>query len=335
MVAARGTAGRQRIVWPEGRRFAFSIFDDTDWTTLRNGPPVYDLLGDLGFRITKSVWIDDPGPHPTTGGSTCADPEYLDWVLSLQGQGHEIAFHNATDRSSARAETAAALDRFEQLFGHPPRCGADHAANAEALYAGPARVSGALAAAYSTAQRILQPERPRFSGQDETSRYFWGDLCRDRICYWRRFSFARTDLSAAGPLLHHDPLRPYVNAWFNSSHGPRREQFLERLSPSEIEGLAARGGVCLMYTHLGLDFVDDLGRPHRDVVSALTRVAELGGWLAPVSDILDHVVRSQGIDVLDARSRARMEWSWVADRVRHRAPIGPSVATHDRSLEPA
>ena len=335
MAVGRRTAGDERIVWPDGCRFAFSIFDDTDWTTLHNGPPVYDLLEDLGFRITKSVWIDDPGPRRTTGGDTCADPAYLEWILSLQANGHEIAFHNATDHSSVREATEAALDRFEELFGHPPRCGADHAGNAEALYAGPARVSGALAAAYSTAQRILQPERPPFSGHREGSRYFWGDLCRDRIPYWRRFSFARTDLSEMGAVLHHDPLRPYVNAWFNSSHGPRRAQFLERLAPVEVERLAARGGLCLMYTHLGVDFVDERGRPHPDVVRTLSRVAALGGWFAPVSDVLDHVVRSQGIEVLGARSRARMEWSWVADRLRDRAPIGPSVATHDRSLEPA
>ena len=182
-----GSGGEsQRITWPGGHRFAFGIFDDTDWTTLHNGPPIYDLLDELDLRITKSVWVHDPGPAATTGGSTCADPEYLGWVLDLQARGHEIAFHNATDHSSTRERTVAALDRFRELFGHDPRCGADHAGNAEALYAGPARLTGVRSLAYATAQRVVQPDRPPFSGEDEASPYFWGDVCRDRIPYWRR-----------------------------------------------------------------------------------------------------------------------------------------------------
>ena len=130
-------------LWPDGRRFAFSIFDDTDWTTLHNGRPVYDLLGDLGIRITKSVWVNDPGASRSTGGDTCEDPAYLDWVLELVARGHEVGYHNATDRSSTRAETIAALDRFATLFGSSPRVGADHGGNREALYSGARRLSGA------------------------------------------------------------------------------------------------------------------------------------------------------------------------------------------------
>lgn len=44
------------IPWPDGKRFAFTIFDDTDHQTLENVPPVYDFLSDLGLRTTKSVW---------------------------------------------------------------------------------------------------------------------------------------------------------------------------------------------------------------------------------------------------------------------------------------
>ena len=47
-----GTAPR----WPDGKAFAFSVFDDTDLSTLENAPAVYRLLRDLGFRTTKSVW---------------------------------------------------------------------------------------------------------------------------------------------------------------------------------------------------------------------------------------------------------------------------------------
>ena len=45
----------EAIPWPHGKRFAFTVFDDTDSATLENVSPVYALLRDLGFRTTKSV----------------------------------------------------------------------------------------------------------------------------------------------------------------------------------------------------------------------------------------------------------------------------------------
>ena len=42
--------------FPEGRKFAFTILDDTDDATVENVRPVYDLLTELGFRTTKTVW---------------------------------------------------------------------------------------------------------------------------------------------------------------------------------------------------------------------------------------------------------------------------------------
>ncbi len=45
-----------RISWPEGKTFAFTIFDDTDRSTVENTKPVYDFLKANGLRTTKSVW---------------------------------------------------------------------------------------------------------------------------------------------------------------------------------------------------------------------------------------------------------------------------------------
>ena len=42
-----------RIDWPDGKDFAFTIFDDTDLATLENVPPVYELLGGLGFTVLR------------------------------------------------------------------------------------------------------------------------------------------------------------------------------------------------------------------------------------------------------------------------------------------
>ena len=61
-----------RLQLPEGKRFVFTIFDDTDSATLENVRGVYALLADLGFRTTKSCWVVDgdrnQGKFP---GDTC------------------------------------------------------------------------------------------------------------------------------------------------------------------------------------------------------------------------------------------------------------------------
>ena len=47
---------RQPIDWPDGKSFAFTVFDDTDNATVERVSPVYALRTDLGLRTTKSVW---------------------------------------------------------------------------------------------------------------------------------------------------------------------------------------------------------------------------------------------------------------------------------------
>jgi hypothetical protein len=315
------------VEWPDGHRFAFSIFDDTDMTTLENGPIVYDLLDRLGMRITKSVWpLAAPSWRPTAG-STCAEEDYLAWVLDLQARGHEIGYHNATDGSSTREQTRAALDRFRELFGHDPKVGADHAGNREALYCAPRRLSGWRSVAYATAQRIRQPDRPEFSGEVPTSPYFWGDLCQERIRYWRGLTFDEADLFRVCPLLpYHDPDRSYVNRWFPSSDAPWCADLVDLLAEHRMTRLEADGGVCIVYAHLGLDVVRD-GRVDAELARRLSDLGRRDGWFAPVGEILDHLSERQETSVISNRQRAAYEIRWIVDRIRAHARLGPSVAT--------
>ena len=48
------------MIWPQNKEFAFTIIDDTDFATKKNIKPVYDLLYDLGFLTTKTVWVYPP-----------------------------------------------------------------------------------------------------------------------------------------------------------------------------------------------------------------------------------------------------------------------------------
>ena len=117
----------RNVPWPDGKTFAFSVFDDTDLATVNCLQPVYDHLLAHGIRVTKSVWPLAGSIAPAVvGGMTCDDAKYLAWIRSLQANGIEIGWHNATYHSSPREATREGLERFRELFGQYPRTMANH-----------------------------------------------------------------------------------------------------------------------------------------------------------------------------------------------------------------
>jgi hypothetical protein len=302
--------------WPEGRSFAFTIFDDTDLSRLPDIKRVYDVIAECGFRTTKSVWpLRGEGP-PKVGGSTCEDPAYLAWVHELKREGFEIGFHNATYHTSSREETIRGLDRFRELFGHDPRTMANHAGCREGIYWGSARVSGWRRLAYNVLDRGRH--RNMFQGHRPGTPWFWGDVCRRRITYVRNFVFGGLDTLETCPQLpYHDPDRPYVDQWFASTEGATGPSFIRAIRESEQDRLAERGGACIMYTHLGAGFVED-GRVRPEFQRLMRRLAGLGGWLVPVHVLLDYIRRERGEHRLSPRERARLERRWLAHRIRTR-----------------
>ncbi len=119
---SRPRNGRARIAWPEGKQFAFTVFDDTDLATVANARPVYELLAECGVFVTKSVWPlrNRHGDDPEREGMDCEDTEYLDWVLELKRRGFEIGLHNVASGGCRRDETIAGIERFQSLFGTEP-----------------------------------------------------------------------------------------------------------------------------------------------------------------------------------------------------------------------
>jgi hypothetical protein len=68
--------------------------------------------------------------------------------------------------------------------------------NAEAIYWGGARLSGIRRALYRTASPLRRNDE--FFGHLPTSQYFWGDLCKQHVCYCRNL-FTETLISASLP----------------------------------------------------------------------------------------------------------------------------------------
>ena len=304
--------------FPDQARFAFTILDDTDDSTIVNTAPIYDLLADLGFRTTKTVWALDSPPDlrgPYFAGSTLADSEYLAWVNTLDERGFEIAFHNASMGSAARAETIAALDLIESKFRLDDgliHC--NHGQNRENLYWGEHRYG---LRGLSLAYRVLRMIRgfPQMDGHDPLSSYFWGDVSLARLAYVRGFAFKTLNCATIAPgVPYYDARKPLVSKWFNTADAPDAEAFKRLVTPGSVDELSRTGGWSIVSTHLGKGFCRG-GRVDSDVEEVLRHVAALNGWFAPVGEVLRHVESSSGRHVLSRGERLRMELRHLRDRI--------------------
>jgi len=298
-------------MWPDGKRFAFTVFDDPDAQTTGDGERIYGFLGDLGFRTTRGVW---PGPtvrEPNSPGATCEDRDYLRHTLDLQAAGFEVGYHNTTKHSSTRDETIRGLDRFRGYFGHDPRAMANHY-NAEAIYWGHARLTPPIRTLYSVA--TLGRTSGVHFGHVETHPAFWGDVCRERVEYCRNFVYAAANTLAACPWMpYHDAQRPWVRHWYASSEGSNVERFTSTLTEAEQDRLEAEGGACIMYTHFGHGFADD-GGLHPRFKQLMQRLSEKNGWFVPVSTLLDHLRGRSNRTITDTQRRA-LESRWLCEKL--------------------
>jgi hypothetical protein len=304
------------VTWPEGKRFAFTIVDDTDAATLENVCPIYDVLAELGFKTTKTVWPLDPIKTAPLGGKTLQDADWRRWIHELRRSGFEIAFHGVTDHDSDRSRTIEALAFWERELGEPPRLYASHAGQQEAMYWGPRRFSGATRLAYGLLNRALGRDT-RFYGEVPESAYYWGDLCGAKIDYVRNFTFRGINTLAADPLMPwHDPQKPDVRYWFSSSNGAVGRDFCELLSERNQDRLAEEGGACVVYTHFAYDFIHD-GTLRKDFVALMRRLSTLGGWYAPASSVLDHLrARPSWKPDITSLELERLQLRWMIDNLR-------------------
>jgi hypothetical protein len=312
---SRARPNAPRVNWPEGKRFAFSVFDDADHDWLDNVKPVYDFLADLGMLTTKSVWTVAPTHESPMGGLSTEDPRYLEWILALQARGFEIGFHGARCHTSPREDTRLALDRFRAQFGHDPISFSNHFQNADSMYWGAARLSGAYRAIYRVANF---KSRLRAEGHVEGSPRFWGDLCRNRVRYVRNFVYRDINTLAACPIMpYHDASMPYVHAWYASAEGGTVDSFVAQIAEADQDRLVAEGGACIMYTHFAKGFAPD-GRIHPRFEALMRRLASLGGWCVPTGTLLDWLAsRNGGVHEATAAERDDLQRRWLWAKLRH------------------
>jgi hypothetical protein len=301
-----------RLSWPDGKTFAFTIFDDPDAQTLPGGRLVYSFLAELGFRTTRGVWPGAVLRTPNSGGETCENRGYLEHTLELQQLGFEVGYHNTTAHSSTRPEIVRGLDTFRAYFGGDPSAMANHY-NAEAIYWGQARVTPPIRQLYTAA--TLGRTRGVHFGEVEGHPSFWGDLCRDRVRYCRNFVYADVNTLAACPWMpYHDPRRPYVNAWYSSSDGSNVKQLVKTLAESNQDRLEEEGGACIIYTHFGHGYVEN-GSLQPRFKQLMTRLSRKNGWFVPVSTLLDFLGSHRGDTTITDGQRRLLERRWLTGKL--------------------
>jgi hypothetical protein len=302
--------------WPGGRRFAFTIFDDTDWATVTNVKPVYDLLTDLNIRTTKSVWVYRGDGSSVNPGESLADDHYLDFIKSLRTKGFEIGLHNVSSATSTREQILSGLDRMSDLLGQGPLIHCNHSGCADDIYWGESRLTGWRRRLYRTLTQTAASAPSR--GHLLKDPCFWGDLCKARIRYVRSFVFEELNAFRVSPLMpYHDPRKPFVNFWFCSSDGGSLPRFIRNFTKPRIERLMEDGGLCIAYVHFAGGFAGD-GRPELRFRRIMEYIASQSGWFAPVSTVLDHLRQGANPEqrVISPDALRRLETRWLFGRIR-------------------
>jgi hypothetical protein len=299
---------RQAFEFPHGKRFAFTIVDDTDVATVLNVKPMYDLLYELGFRTTKTVWpVGCPEGSPNFASSqTLDDPDYRAFALYLQQRGFEITWHCATMETSNRARTITGLERFREIFGAYPRLHLNHAHNRENIYWGAGRLDSPILRA--VVGRITGRGAAYFTGHVKESPLWWGDLCAKHIVYARNLTTNGINTARFNPSMpYRDPARPLVSWWFSASDAEGVEEFNELIHPERQKRLEQEGGFCIVGTHLGKDFV------RRGVVHPVTRarleeLSQRPGWFPTAGELLDWLLAQRAESGKDSGSLPTSEW---------------------------
>jgi hypothetical protein len=305
-------------LWPDNKRFAFTIFDDTDVATLGNIVPIYELLTELGIRTTKSVWplsVKDINSN-YTGSQTLEDAQYCEYIKKLQDRGFEIAYHGARMESSERKFSINGLEKFRTELGGYPLSYACHAGNRENLYWGENRFTfKPLRFLF----RLLDwSKNGNYEGHIPGSRFFWGDLSKKHIRFARTFSFYEINLfKISNRICYTDPSKPFLNYLFISSDADNVEDFNHMIQLEKQAKLEKEGGVCILSTHLGKGFVKN-DAVHPKTQYLLSRLSQRNGWFPTVAQLLEYLIKKSSTSKMLFSEKVKLEITWFLHSLKRK-----------------
>jgi len=276
-------------MFPEGKKFAFTVCDDTDNATVANVKPVYDLLYSCSIKTTKSTWVYPP--RGSCKGSSIQDEEYLSFIHELQDRGFEIGLHNVGDGLFSRQEISDGLDIFKEKIGYYPKIHSNHSANPDNLFWWENRFVWPINLIY----KLFKNSTVKRGGELQINNFFWGDLTKRHIRYIRNLTFNNINTIASDPKMPYqiNKTAEFSNLWFSSSDGRTVNEFTELISPENIDHLAKDGGICIIYTHFASGFVNEKGEINSQFEKNIRYLAQKNGWFVPASTLLDHLAKKQ------------------------------------------
>jgi len=306
----------RQLTFPDGKKFAFTIIDDTDNATLTSIKPVYDLIEQLNMRTTKTVWVipSNDTTEWANRGECLGDTAYRNFILELQDKGFEIALHGIRGGDSKREEIIDAIDKYREIIGPYPNIHINHAHNRDNLYWGSDKLSNPLF------QKLYQWffSKWEYGGHRPESEYFWGDIAQDKITYVVNYSFFDINTLKINPSMpYYDPDKPYVNNWFHTSDGGSLATFNTLITSENVDRLEEEGGVCLVYTHLAREFYIN-GTLDSTFQAQMKYLAAKDGWFVPASEILDFLDKQQQEqNTLSFREKIRLDLIWLFEKITH------------------
>jgi hypothetical protein len=241
---------KAKLVWPpHPYRAGFCITDDTDAATFEQVKAVYDFLLSRNFRTTKTVWAFKPMdrcgippvPDSTLRGITLEDQRYLEYCRRLHDSGFEICLHGASAGNNPREYTLQAFDFLERHIG-PSDTFICHSKNADNLY-WEDRVTSLPVFRWL----LKRYSRHSCSGEVESSPFFWGDICKEKISQVRLFRTRGIDTLKSNPSMPcFDPRKPYVNGWFAAT----KRRIIDCAADRAREALKRDYGLTVLYQYL-------------------------------------------------------------------------------------
>jgi predicted TIM-barrel fold metal-dependent hydrolase len=108
----------------------------------------------------------------------------------------------------------------------------------------------------------------------------------------------------------------YSNYWFSSSNGSDCQDFINLVSPKNIDQLERQNGCAIVYVHFAYGFVDEAGELDENFKQNIAYLARKNGWFAPASTVLDYLKRNQKAEVyLDYIQSLKQDLRWSAERI--------------------
>jgi len=290
--------------WPYPCKWAFSLIDDTDCSTLPAVRTVYEHCLAHGIHATKTLWMHEPrrgcgSPHAHKPmlGDTLDDESYLDYCRDISRRGIELCLHDLSAGNNLREEIIDGFSQFEREFGYTPRVHVFHSHNCDHIYWGARQYRSPLLRAL--ARFIAGPYE--YYGQDPSSPHYWSDVCRNLISYVRLYRTRSFNVLRCNPSMpYHIPGKPDVKLWFSASASRAR---LERLDERALTGLAREDGALLLYAYSS-NLVDTQNREvlRPEVSAALSRIgAREDCWRTTVSQLLDRCLATKNVIVTERR----------------------------------